>query len=60
MKQEAILDPTPKTVNIQGYSALWEPIKLHENCYPLIWWILKDSIQHTIKSIKLKLTQLAS
>ena len=28
---------TTKTVNIQGYSKLREPIKTHENCYPLIW-----------------------
>ena len=26
-----------KTVNIQGYSELREPIKTRENCYPLIW-----------------------
>ena len=26
-----------KTVNIQGYSELREPIKMRENCYPLIW-----------------------
>ena len=25
-----------KTVNIQRYSKLWEPIKTRENCYPLI------------------------
>ena len=30
----------PKTVNIQGYSELKEPIRTYENCYPLIWWIL--------------------
>ena len=30
-----------KTVNIRGYSELLEPIKMRENCYPLIWWILK-------------------
>ena len=30
----------PKTVNIQGYSGLQEPIRTHEDCYPLIWWIL--------------------
>ena len=29
-----------KTVNIQGYSKLQEPIRTHENLYPLIWWIL--------------------
>ena len=27
----------PKTVNIQGYSELREPIRTRENCYPLIW-----------------------
>ena len=26
-----------KTVNSQGYSELWEPIKTHKNCYSLIW-----------------------
>ena len=26
-----------KTVNIHGYSKLREPIKMRENCYPLIW-----------------------
>ena len=26
-----------KTVNIQGYSELPEPIKTRENCYPMIW-----------------------
>ena len=26
-----------KTVNIQGYSKLWESIKMRKNCYPLIW-----------------------
>ena len=26
-----------KTVNIQGYSELREPIRTRENCYPLIW-----------------------
>ena len=30
----------PKTVNIQGYCELREPIRTCENCYPLIWWIL--------------------
>ena len=30
----------PKTVNIQGNFELQEPIRTHENCYPLIWWIL--------------------
>ena len=27
----------PKTVNIQGYSELQEPIRTRESCYPLIW-----------------------
>ena len=27
----------PKTVNIQGYSELREPIRTRKNCYPLIW-----------------------
>ena len=26
-----------KTVNSQGYSELREPIKMHENCYLMIW-----------------------
>ena len=30
-----------KTVNSQGYSELKEPIKTRENCYSLIWLILK-------------------
>ena len=34
----------PKTVNIQGYSELQEPIRTRESCYPLIWWILKMNI----------------
>ena len=34
-----------KTENIQGYSdELREPIRTRENCYPLIWWILKRDI----------------
>ena len=37
-KRGAILNP--KTVNIQGYSELREPIRTHVNRYPLIWWIL--------------------
>ena len=36
-KQSAIFLPVHKTVNIQGYSKLREPIKTRENCYPLIW-----------------------
>ena len=30
----------PKTVNIQGYSELREPIRRRENYCSLIWWIL--------------------
>ena len=33
-----------KTVNSQGYSELWETIKTRENCYSLIWKILKHHI----------------
>ena len=33
----AIFLSVRKTVNIQGYSELREPIKTRENCYPLIW-----------------------
>ena len=36
-KQRAIFLSVRKTVNIQGYSELWEPIKTRENCYLLIW-----------------------
>ena len=36
-KRRAIFLSVRKTVNIQGYSELREPIKMHENCYPLIW-----------------------
>ena len=36
-KRRAIFLSVPKTVNTQGYSELREPIKTHENCYPLIW-----------------------
>ena len=36
-KRRAIFLSVRKTVNIQGYSELWEPIKTRENCYPLIW-----------------------
>ena len=39
-KRRAIFLSVHKTVNIQGYSKLWEPIKMCENCYPLIWYIL--------------------
>ena len=36
-KRCAIFLSVRKTVNIQGYSKLREPIKMRENCYPLIW-----------------------
>ena len=36
-KRRAIFLSIRKTVNIQGYSKLREPIKMRENCYPLIW-----------------------
>ena len=39
-KQRAIFLSIRKTVNIQGYSKLQEPIKMRINCYPLIWKIL--------------------
>jgi len=37
VKGRAIFLSFHKTVNIQGYSKLREPIKMHENCNPLIW-----------------------
>jgi len=37
VKWRAIFLSVRKTVNIQGYSELWEPIKTREYCYPLIW-----------------------
>ena len=36
-KRRAIFLSVRKTVNIQGYSELREPIKTRENCYSLIW-----------------------
>ena len=36
-KQRAFFLFVRKTVNIQGYSELREPIKTRESCYPLIW-----------------------
>ena len=36
-KRRAIFLSVRKTVNIQGYSKLREPIKTRKNCYPLIW-----------------------
>ena len=39
----------PKTVNIQGYSESREPIRLHKNYYPLIWWILRKAMHSSWK-----------
>ena len=39
----------PKTVNIQGYSELREPIRMHKNYYPLIWWILRKAMHSSWK-----------
>ena len=39
-KRRAIFLSVRKTVNIQGYSKLREPIKTRENCYPVISEIL--------------------
>ena len=36
-KRRTVFLSVRKTVNIQGYSELREPIKTRENCYPLIW-----------------------
>ena len=36
-KRDGIMAPVAKYVNSQGYSKLREPIKMHENCYSLIW-----------------------
>ena len=36
VKRRAIFLSVRKTVNIQGYSELREPIKTREYCYPLI------------------------
>ena len=36
-KRRAIFLSVGKTVKIQGYSELREPIKTRENCYALIW-----------------------
>ena len=36
-KRRAIFLSIRKTVSIQGYSKLREPIKTRQNCYPLIW-----------------------
>ena len=36
-KRRAIFLAVRKTVNNQGYSKLREPIKMRQNCYPLIW-----------------------
>ena len=45
-KQCTIFLSARKTVNIQGYSKLREPIKMRKNCYPLIWQILNSIIHH--------------
>ena len=37
VKRRAIFLSVRKTVNSQVYSELREPIKMRENCYPLIW-----------------------
>ena len=39
-KRSAIFLSVRKTVNVHGYSELREPIKMRENCYPLIRQIL--------------------
>ena len=39
-KRRVIFLSVRKTVNIQGYSKLREPIKTRENCYPVISEIL--------------------
>ena len=44
VKPRAVFLSVRKTVNIQGYSELREPIKTRENCYPPIWYILKHNI----------------
>ena len=37
-KRRAIFLSVRKTVNSQGFSELiWGPIKMRENCYPVIW-----------------------
>ena len=36
-KRRTIFLSVRKTVNVEGYSKLREPIKTRENCYPLIW-----------------------
>ena len=36
-KRRTIFLSVRKPVDIQGYSELREPIKMRENCYPLIW-----------------------
>ena len=42
-KRRTIFLSVPKTVNIQGYSKLQEPIQVRKNCYPLIWQILNSN-----------------
>ena len=36
-KRRTVFPSIRKTVNIQGYSKLREPIKMCKNCSPLIW-----------------------
>ena len=55
-KREVILWSRPKTVNIQGYSKLREPTRTRENCFPLIWWILKK-LKDIYSSARLVLSQ---
>ena len=38
MKREALFNSCPKTVNIQGYSELREPIRMHENIIAIHWF----------------------
>ena len=47
-RRRAIFLSVRKTLNIQGYSKLREPIKTRENCYPLIWLIVtRISFRHS-------------
>ena len=48
-KQHAIFLSVRKTVNIQGYSKLQEPIKTREN-----WYILWPLLQKSVHSYSLK------
>ena len=49
-KRRAIFLSVRKTVNIQGYSKLREPIKTREDCDPLIWSILNLDISSISKA----------